>query len=60
MTTMFLSMMPPEVWAFIIGDYQVCCKWLKDPEGRTLSFEDIHHYQRVIVALAKTIHLWER
>jgi len=47
----------PEVWAFTIGGYQVCHKWLKDRKGRTLSFEDLHHYQRVIVALAETIRL---
>jgi hypothetical protein len=47
----------PEVWAFTIGGYQVWHKWLKDRKGRTLNFEDLHHYQRVIVALAETIHL---
>ncbi len=48
---------PPDVWAFTIGGYQVCHKWLKDRKGRTLSFEDLHHYQRVVVALAETIRL---
>ncbi len=48
---------PPDVWAFTIGGYQVCHKWLKDRKGRTLSFEDLHHYQKVIVALAETIRL---
>ena len=47
----------PEVWAFTIGGYQVCHKWLKDRKGRTLTFEDLHHYQKVIVALAETIRL---
>lgn len=42
--------------AFTIGGYQVCHKWLKDRKGQTLSFEDLHHYQRV-VALAETIRL---
>jgi predicted helicase len=48
---------PPEVWAFTIGGYQVCHKWLKDRKGRTLTFEDLHHYQKIIVALAETIRL---
>lgn len=48
---------PPDVWAFTIGGYQVCHKWLKDRKGRTLSFEDLHHYQRVIVALSESIRL---
>jgi predicted helicase len=52
--------MPPEVWNFHVGGYQVCQKWLKDRKGRTLSFEDIQHYQRVVAALAETIELMER
>ena len=48
---------PPEVWTFTIGGYQVCHKWLKDRKGRTLTFEDLHHYQKIIVALAETIRL---
>ena len=48
---------PEEVWNFHIGGYQVCEKWLKDRRGRTLSEEDIEHYQRVVVALNETIRL---
>jgi len=48
---------PPEVWAFHIGGYQVCGKWLKDRRGRQLSYEDLTHYQRVVVALHETIRL---
>ena len=29
-------------------------KWLKDRKGRELSFEDILHYQKIIVALTET------
>jgi hypothetical protein len=48
---------PEAVWAFHIGGYQVCEKWLKDRKGRVLSPEDIEHYQRIVVALAETIRL---
>ncbi|MBZ5668727.1 MAG: hypothetical protein LAO04_03245 [Acidobacteriia bacterium] len=48
---------PPEVWNFHIGGYQVCEKWLKDRRGRKLSSDDIFHYQKVIVALKETIRL---
>jgi hypothetical protein len=48
---------PPEVWAFQVGGYQVLHKWLKDRQGRTLSFADLHHYQKVVVALAETVRL---
>ena len=46
---------PEEVWDFNIGGYQVCHKWLKDRKGRTLSDEDVAHYQRIVVALNETI-----
>jgi hypothetical protein len=48
---------PPEVWDFHIGGYQVCEKWLKDRRGRTLSFDDLTHYQKIITALKETIRL---
>ena len=49
---------PPEVWEFHVGGYQVCAKWLKDRKGRQLSaYEDLVHYQRVVAVLAETIAL---
>ncbi len=48
---------PPAVWDFHIGGYQVCEKWLKDRKGRVLSEADIAHYQRVVVALNETIRI---
>ncbi|MBM4125640.1 MAG: hypothetical protein FJ246_11945 [Nitrospira sp.] len=48
---------PDAVWNFHIGGYKVCEKWLKDRKGRTLSKDDIVHYQKVIVALNETIRL---
>ena len=49
----------PEVWEFKIGGYQVLDKWLKDRKkaNRTLSFDDVLHYQKVVVALKETIQL---
>ncbi len=47
----------PDVWEFHVGGYQVCEKWLKDRRGRKLSYEDISHYQKIIVALGETIRL---
>ena len=34
-----------------------CHKWLKDRKGRTLSEEDIAHYQKIVVALDETIRI---
>jgi hypothetical protein len=48
---------PPEVWNFHIGGYQVCEKWLKDRRGRTLTYEDLEHYRKVVTAIQETIRL---
>ena len=45
------------VWNFHVGGYQVCHKWLKDRKGRTLSQDDIEHYQKIVVALGQSIEL---
>src|SRR5207247_741653 len=47
----------PEVWNFHVGGYQVCEKWLKDRKGRTLTYDDLLHYQRTCAALKETIRL---
>jgi hypothetical protein len=44
-------------WEFYIGGYQPAQKWLKDRKDRVLSYEDIQHYQKIIVALAETDRL---
>ena len=51
---------PEEVWKLNIGGYQVCHKWLKDRKGRTLTPEDITHYQRIVVALQETTRLMQQ
>ena len=44
----------PETWAFKVGGYQVCEKWLKDRKGRTLTSDDVDHYRNVVAALTRT------
>lgn len=46
-----------EDWNFHVGGYQVLAKWLKDRKGRTLSFDDIEHYQKIVVAVHETRRL---
>jgi len=41
----------------IRGGYQVCEKWLKDRRQRELSYDDINHYEKIVVALGETIRL---
>jgi len=55
--TQYFDNVPPEVWEFHIGGYQVCDKWLKDRKGRRLTIDDIQRYQRIVVALRETIRL---
>jgi predicted helicase len=50
----------PEIaWNFYIGGYQPAQKWLKDRKERKLEFEDIAHYQKIIVALTETHRLMQ-
>ena len=51
------SDVPEAVWNFHIGGYQVCHKWLKDRQGRSLSDADILHYCKIVTALNETIRL---
>jgi hypothetical protein len=44
---------------FYIGGYQPAQKRLKDRKGKTLSYEDIMHYQKIIVALTNTARVME-
>ena len=51
--------MPLVAWEFYIGGYQPAQKWLKDRKGRELTFEDILHYQKIIVAQSETHRLMQ-
>ena len=53
----FFEGIPPEVWDFHIGGYQVAQKWLKDRKDRKLTYDELNHYQKVVVALKETIRL---
>ncbi|MFZ7103720.1 MAG: type ISP restriction/modification enzyme, partial [Peptococcaceae bacterium] len=57
--TQYFEGVPPEVWDFQIGGYQVCHKWLKDRKDRTLSYDERVHYQKIVIALKETIRLME-
>lgn len=55
--TQYFDNVPQVAWEFYIGGYQPAQKWLKDRKDRTLNFEDILHYQKIIVALTETDRL---
>jgi predicted helicase len=50
----YFDNIPLTAWEFYIGGYQPAQKWLKDRKERTLEFDDILHYQKIIVALSET------
>lgn len=50
----YFGNVPEIAWNFYIGGYQPAQKWLKDRKGRTLTNEEIEHYQKIIVALTET------
>ncbi|MBS1549930.1 MAG: DUF559 domain-containing protein [Bacteroidetes bacterium] len=55
--TQYFANVPEVAWNFYIGGYQPAQKWLKDRKDRTLEFEDILHYQKIIVAISETNRL---
>ncbi|MDQ3749769.1 MAG: DNA methyltransferase, partial [Acidobacteriota bacterium] len=58
--TQYFAEIPETVWNFHIGGYQVAHKWLKDRKGRTLNFDDLEHYAKVVSALSQTIELMQK
>ena len=52
--TQYFDNVPEVAWNFFIGGYQPAQKWLKDRKDRKLEFDDILHYQKIIVALKET------
>ena len=50
----YFENVPLVAWNFYIGGYQPAQKWLKDRKSRELTYEDILHYQKIIVALTET------
>lgn len=55
--TQYFDNVPEVAWHFYIGGYQPAQKWLKDRKGIELGFEDIMHYNKIIVALTETDRL---
>ena len=56
-STQYFGGVPKAVWDFHVGGYQVCEKWLKDRKTRKLTYDDLQHYQKIVVALQETIRL---
>jgi very-short-patch-repair endonuclease len=50
----YFDHVPSVAYEFFIGGYQPAQKWLKDRKGRTLNYDDIQHYQKIIAVLWQT------
>ncbi len=57
--TQYFGPVPPDVWAYQVGGYQVCEKWLKDRQERRLTLDDIRTYCRIVTALGITLTIQE-
>jgi type ISP restriction-modification system protein len=52
--------LPPAVWEFRIGGYQVLDKYLKSRRGRMLSLDEINHVGAIADSLSFTIEQMAR
>ena len=57
--TQYFTDVPPEVWEYEVGAYQVCEKWLKDRRGEALSREELQQYRGILVVVAETLSVME-
>ena len=58
--TQYFGDIPQTAWEFYIGGYQPAQKYLKDRKGRTLTWDEINHYQKIIVSLVETAKVMEK
>jgi len=52
--TQYFGGVPQTAWQFPIGGYLPAQKYLKDRKNRALTWDEINHYQKIIVALTET------
>ena len=52
--TQYFANVSELAWNFYIGGYQPAQKWLKDRKNRTLTYDDISHYRKIIAILIET------
>ena len=56
-TTQYFADVPLAVWAFEVGAYQVCEKWLRERRRQRLTAVEIVQYQQVLSAVGETLRL---
>jgi hypothetical protein len=50
---------PPDVWQYQIGGYQVCEKWLKERQEKVLDLPEIMAYCRIVTAISRMMMVQE-
>ena len=55
--THYFGPISPEIYAYRIGGYQVCDKWLKDRKDRPLELNDIRTYCQMVTAIGTTLEI---
>ena len=58
--TQHFAGVPEAAWNFHIGGYQPAQKYLKDRKDRKLTYDEISHYQKIIVALVETAKIMQK
>jgi predicted helicase len=53
----YFEPLPPEVWAYRVGGYQVCKEWLDARKGTQLSLDEREAFQKMVTALERTLEL---
>ena len=56
----YFDKVPVDAWEFPLAGYQPAQHWLKHRRGRTLSWQDVRQYQRVLKVLVETDLLMQR
>jgi len=52
--TQYFEGVPPATWAFRIGGYQICKKWLSDRKERFLRLKDLEDYRAIVANIEET------
>lgn len=50
---------PSGIWEFHVGGHQVCERWLKERRKRSLDYEELNQFQKIVVAIKETNRLMD-
>lgn len=59
-STQYIANVPAVAREFYVGGYQPAQKRLKDRKDQTLTYDDIIHYQKIIVSLSQTARVMQQ